>query len=101
MRLPETNQTTKKFRESTNFLLQIQKQPERMPAPQPRGRHMRPMQKKAQARIAKWKSKFFKGWQIKAATGVDEATISRIFHGRGIVSDSICEKIVSAPEPTK
>ncbi len=55
---------------------------------------------KAQNRIIKWKNiKKMKGWEINALTGVDETAISRLFNGRGIVSEANCQKVLAVKEP--
>ncbi len=54
------------------------------------------LRQKAQKRIKEWKKKRMWGWEISEKTGVGEAEISRIFRGKGIVSDRACEKILEA-----
>lgn len=61
---------------------------------------METLREKAQKRVTRWKNKMrFKGWEITQFTGVDETIISRLFNGRGMVSDDKCRQILEAKEP--
>lgn len=62
---------------------------------------MATMQERAQKRITKWKKQLKKGWWIEQATGLDQTTISRIFHGRGVIDPAKCKQVVNAQEPTE
>lgn len=56
------------------------------------------LQKKAKARILKWKKALKKGHEIAKITGVTESTISRVSRGLPGVSDKVLAKIVNAKE---
>ncbi len=55
--------------------------------------------KKAQNRVIKWKRAFKKGHEIAAFCDVHETVISRIFNGRGMVSQKSLDKVLDAKEP--
>ncbi len=42
---------------------------------------------KAQAKVVKWKKALKKGYEISAMTGVTETVISRLYTGKGHVTD--------------
>lgn len=60
---------------------------------------MQSLRNKAKARIKQWKKDRLKGYEIAAATNVNEADISRIFRGKGVVSPAAINRILSAKEP--
>ncbi len=53
----------------------------------------------AKKRIVGWKKRRIFGWEMQKITQVDESALSKIYTGRGRVSDDACQKVLDAKEP--